>query len=116
MVGTFLVYVPAAIYLISIGSVGRAIFLLVWGGLVGALSDNVMKPLIIKGGARIHPVVIFFSILGGLTFFGFSGLILGPLITAMTFVFFELLPGTMKLSRDQIEAALRENPDTEGPR
>jgi predicted PurR-regulated permease PerM len=121
VVGTFLVYVPAAVYLLSIGSVGRAVFLLIWGGVVGALSDNVLKPVIIKGGARIHPVVIFFSILGGMAFFGFSGLILGPLVTGLALAFLEIyreefremLPGTMKLSRGQIEEALRDNPDSE---
>jgi predicted PurR-regulated permease PerM len=119
VVGAYLVYVPAAVYLLSIGSTGKAVLLMAWGTVGGILTDNVLKPQIIKGGARIHPVVIFFSILGGLSFFGFSGLVLGPLVTGLALVFLEIyreefreqLPGTMKLSREYLEAALREKPD-----
>lgn len=119
VVGAFLVYVPAAVYLLSAGSTGKAVFLLAWGVVGGVLTDNVLKPQIIKGGARIHPVIIFFSILGGLSFFGFSGLILGPLVTGLALVFLEIyreefreqLPGTLKLTREQIEAVFRQKPD-----
>ena len=119
VVGAFLVYVPAALYLLGTGSTGKAVFLLAWGVVGGVLTDNVLKPQIIKGGARIHPVLIFFSILGGLSFFGFSGLILGPLVTGLALVFLEIyreefreqLPGTMKLTREHIEAVFRQKPD-----
>jgi predicted PurR-regulated permease PerM len=115
VLGAFTVWIPAALYLIAVGSWGKAVFILVYGFVSVTLSDNVLKPLIIRGGAKIHPVVIFFSILGGLTYFGFSGLILGPLVTGLTFVvleiyreeFHEQLPGTMKLSRADLEDALR---------
>lgn len=119
VVGAFLVYIPAAAVLLSAGSAGKALFLMAWGIVVGVLTDNVLKPQIIQGGTRIHPVVIFFSILGGLSFFGFSGLILGPLVTGLALVFLEIyreefreqLPGTMKLTREHIEAVMRQRPD-----
>jgi len=119
VVGAYLVYVPAAVYLLSVGGTGKAVFLMAWAVVGGILTDNVLKPQIIKGGARIHPVVIFFSILGGLSFFGFSGLILGPLVTGLALVFLEIyreefreqLPGTMKLTREHIEAVIRQKPD-----
>ncbi len=59
--------IPAALYLIAIDSYGKAVFILIYG-LLTTLADNVFKPLIIRGGSKIHPVVIFFSILGGLAF------------------------------------------------
>ena len=117
--GAFTIWIPTAIYLISAGSAGKALFLLAWGAVVVGLSDYILKPMIIKGGFNIHPVIIFFSILGGVSFFGFSGLILGPLVTGLTFAFLEIyreefsaqLPGTVKLSRNQVEGALREMED-----
>lgn len=117
--GAFTIWIPTAIYLISAGSAGKAVFLLVWGAVVVGLSDYILKPMIIKGGFNIHPVIIFFSILGGVSFFGFTGLILGPLVTGLTFAFLEIyreefsaqLPGTVKLSRNQVEGALREMED-----
>jgi len=120
VLGAFTVWIPAALYLIAIGSFGKAVFIVVYGLLTVTLADNVLKPLIIRGGSKIHPVVIFFSILGGLSFFGFSGLILGPLVTGLTFVVLEIyreefqeqLPGTMKLSRAELEDALKRVEET----
>lgn len=115
VVGTLIIWGPAGLYLIFSGSPGRGVFLLLWSGIIVGLADNVIKPWIIKGKANLHPVIIFFSILGGISVYGFAGFILGPLIASLTFVFLEIykeefreqLPGTMKLSRSEIESALR---------
>lgn len=120
VLGAFTVWIPAALYLIAVGSFGKAAFIVGYGLLTVTLADNVLKPFIIRGGSKIHPVVIFFSILGGLSFFGFSGLILGPLVTGLTFVVLEIyreefqeqLPGTMKLSRAELEDALKRVEET----
>ncbi len=116
ILGTFIVWIPATIYLLIVGSYGKAIFLLIWGSTVVGLSDNFIKPLIIQGKTNLHSIIIFFSILGGIKLFGFSGIVLGPIITSLTFVFFEiykeefsnLLPGTVKLKKDEIEKVLEE--------
>jgi len=120
VLGAFTVWIPAALYLIAIDSYGKAVFILIYGLLTVTLADNVFKPLIIRGGSKIHPVVIFFSILGGLAYFGFSGLIIGPLVTGLTFVVLEIyreefqeqLPGTTKLSRAELEDALKRVEET----
>jgi len=117
VLGAFAIWIPTAIYLIATGYVGKAVFLLVWGAMAAGLSDYILKPMIIKGGFNIHTVIIFFSILGGVSFFGFSGLVLGPLVTGLTFAFLEIyreefseqLPGTVKLSKEQVAGALRES-------
>jgi len=46
------------------------------------LSDNLVKPLLIKGGVEMHGAVIFFALLGGLAAFGPVGLVVGPLVVA----------------------------------
>ena len=84
-VGAFLVWAPVAIYLLFVGAIWQAVFLIIWGMVVVGLIDNVLKPMLIKGKANIHPLIIFFSILGGISVFGFWGVIFGPLIVSIAF-------------------------------
>jgi predicted PurR-regulated permease PerM len=64
------------------GHTYRALFLAVWALTAVGLSDNVVKPYLIRGGVSIHGAVVFFALLGGLSAFGPIGLLLGPLIVA----------------------------------
>ncbi len=79
LVGTFLVWGPAALLLVLGGRTGAGIFLAVWGVLVVGLSDNVLRPLLMKGKSQLHPLLIFFSLIGGIMAFGPLGILLGPL-------------------------------------
>ncbi len=72
-----------AIYLYLTGHVGAAIFLAAWSALVVGMVDNVIKPMVIKGGMAMHGAVVFFALLGGLTAFGPVGLVLGPLSVSL---------------------------------
>ena len=83
VVGAGLVWVPWGVFLLITGQTTRAIILLVVGILVVSSLDNVLKPMIIKGRTDMHPLLVFFSVLGGLNAFGFLGLLLGPLIVAL---------------------------------
>jgi predicted PurR-regulated permease PerM len=64
------------------GRIAWAIFMIAWALLVVGLIDNVVKPLLIKGGVEMHGAVVFFALLGGLAAFGAVGLIAGPLVVA----------------------------------
>jgi len=79
MVGTFLVWGPAAILLMASDRLGAGIFLVIWGVVVVGLSDNVLRPLLMKGKSQLHPLLIFFSLIGGMIAFGALGILLGPL-------------------------------------
>jgi predicted PurR-regulated permease PerM len=81
-IGAASVVVVIALVKLASGSTGAGIFLLVWGIVVVGLVDNVMKPLLIRGGLEIHGAVIFFALLGGLAVFGPVGLVIGPLVIA----------------------------------
>jgi len=83
VVGAFLVYVPAGIILILGGSVGKGIAVILIGSLVISQSDNVVRPWLISGRTEMHPLMLFFSILGGIALFGLLGLVVGPLIAAV---------------------------------
>lgn len=82
-IGTAFVWLPVGIYLIVIGEVGKGVFLIVWGVIIVSLIDNLLRPYLIKDKAEVHPIIIFFSIFGGLILMGFWGMIFGPLIVAL---------------------------------
>jgi predicted PurR-regulated permease PerM len=83
VLGTFIVWAPIAGYLALTGSVGKALFLVGWGGIVVGSVDNVLYPYLVGDKLRLHTVPTFFSILGGLSLFGVAGLILGPMALAI---------------------------------
>jgi predicted PurR-regulated permease PerM len=88
VVGTALVWVPAAIYLFVSGSMKSGVFMIIWSVVVVGMIDNLVRPLFMSGSANMSVIVIFFSILGGLNFFGLAGLLYGPLIFGITMVLF----------------------------
>jgi len=78
---TSVVLVAAALLFLS-GHPGWALFLAIWGvGPVG-LIDNVVKPYLIRSGIQLHGAVVFFSLLGGISYFGPVGLLAGPLVVS----------------------------------
>jgi predicted PurR-regulated permease PerM len=81
-IGAATVCVAAALLLLATGHPVAAIILAAWGILVVGLSDNVIKPMLAKRGMHMHGVIVFFSLLGGLSIFGPIGLLLGPLSVA----------------------------------
>lgn len=89
-IGTALVLVPVIGFLFLTGSVGSGVGLLIWGIVAVGLSDNFLRPLLMKRGMRIHPFLILLSVLGGLSFFGPTGFILGPLAMSLLFALIEI--------------------------
>ncbi len=83
-IGPFVVWGPVAAYL-AIGGEYFAGGAIVLAGLVSSVVDNALRPYLMKGKTAVHPMIILFSIFGGLMIFGFWGLLLGPLIIAITF-------------------------------
>ncbi len=82
-IGTALVIVPGVLYLFFTSHTGAAIGLGLFGLFgVGAV-DNVLRPLMVGGNARIHPLLILLSVLGGIALFGPGGIFLGPLVISL---------------------------------
>ena len=88
--GAALVWFPAAAYLLWSGSVVQGIVLLAWGGLVVSSIDNVLYPLLVGPRMQLHPLMTFFGVIGGVAWFGASGIILGPVILATTAALLEV--------------------------
>ncbi len=83
-IGSSIFYVPVAIYLFINGQFLQAIFIILWCALVVSNIDEVIRAYIIKGKSEVYMIFIIFSILGGISIFGFWGVIIGPLIVALT--------------------------------
>ena len=60
-----------------------ALFLAVWGIVVVGLTDNLVRPLLIKNEIGMHGAIVFFALIGGVAAFGALGLLIGPLAVAM---------------------------------
>jgi predicted PurR-regulated permease PerM len=84
MAGAFIVWVPAAIYLAATGHWIKALILVAWGVLVIGTIDNFLRPKLVGEKTRLHELFIFFSVLGGLKVFGVLGIVLGPVVLAIT--------------------------------
>jgi len=82
VVGSGLIFVPAALWLGFTGHWGRAILLLVICAGVSAIVDNVLRPLLLGGRTELSGLVIFISVVGGVGLFGMLGLVLGPILVA----------------------------------
>ena len=83
LVGSPLGWVPAVVYLAVQGQAGPALGLLVYCTVIVSGSDNVVKPLLLRGAARIHPLLGFLSIVGGVLAFGVFGFLIGPVILSL---------------------------------
>jgi predicted PurR-regulated permease PerM len=89
-VGTAIIMVPAIVYAFVAGTLFQGIGLGIWGLVAVGMLDNFLSPKLIGSGMRIHPLVILFSIIGGLTFFGPEGFILGPLTISLFLALFSI--------------------------
>jgi predicted PurR-regulated permease PerM len=103
MAGAFVVWVPAALYLVATGHWGKAIILTVWGALVIGSVDNFLRPKLVGEKTRLHELLIFFSVLGGLQVFGVIGLVLGPVVVAITIALLDVLRSADDSARGEPE-------------
>ena len=83
IVGATSVWLPIAIWMFVQGETGWGIFVAIYGAVVISGIDNIVKPLIIQERTKIHPLLIFFALFGGIKLFGPVGILFGPVITAL---------------------------------
>ncbi len=88
VVGSGLIWGPGAVVLAIEGRYGWAIGLAIWGAIVVGNIDNVIRPMVFRRWARIHPFVTVIGAFAGLRYFGLLGLLIGPLAISY---FFELI-------------------------
>jgi predicted PurR-regulated permease PerM len=84
VVGAAVVWIPAALWLALEGSMAKALLLVAWGGIIVALIDNLLYPMLVGNKVGLHTLAVFIALVGGLFVLGASGLVLGPLALAVT--------------------------------
>lgn len=90
ILGAFVIWVPAALWLASQGMWGKALALTAWGAIVVGGIDNLIYPILVGNRLHQHTIIAFISLVGGLIFFGSSGIILGPLSVTLTLLLLEI--------------------------
>jgi predicted PurR-regulated permease PerM len=91
LLGAFVIWVPAAIGLAAQGDWMKALILTAWGTIVVGLIDNFLYPVLVGNEMRMHTVPVFIALLGGLVLFGASGLVIGPVVLAVTMALIDIL-------------------------
>ncbi|GLR18966.1 AI-2E family transporter [Portibacter lacus] len=82
-IGSGIVWVPAVIYLFITGEVVSAIGLTIWGAAIVGTIDNLLRPHLVGKDTQMPDLLILLSTLGGLSFFGVTGFVLGPIIAGL---------------------------------
>jgi predicted PurR-regulated permease PerM len=82
VVGTALIWVPASVSLMMSGHVTKGIVLIILSFLILTVVDNILRPWVISGRVEMGGLVVFISVLGGVTAFGMLGIVVGPIIVA----------------------------------
>jgi predicted PurR-regulated permease PerM len=90
-IGSAAVWGPAVIILLISGHWWKALILLGWGAAVVGQVDSLVRPYVISERAKLHTLLVFFALLGGVKAFGVIGLFIGPLVLSVTFVVLEML-------------------------
>jgi predicted PurR-regulated permease PerM len=103
MLGAFVVWGPAALFLALEGDWVSALTLALWGMLVVGTIDNLLRPIFVGNRLKLHTMLTFLSVVGGLLLFGPAGLILGPVVLTITISLLEAW-----FSRNNAESALSE--------
>ena len=90
VLGAFVVWIPAALFLGLDGSWGKALILTLWGMIVVGGIDNLLRPILVGNRLKLHTILVFMSVVGGLMLFGPAGVILGPVALTATTVLLEV--------------------------
>ena len=110
VVGSALIWVPVAIYLLVTTSIWKGLFLLAWGIVVVSSVDNIIRPWVVGGRVELHPLVLLFFIFGGVEAFGFLGLFLGPVVASVLAALFDILREELKEGTPHVSTAGSEAP------
>ncbi len=83
VLGCSIIWAPAGVLMLLTGHIWEGVLILAVGVLVISTVDNLLRPILIGKDVEMHPLLIFLSMLGGIVLFGFSGFVIGPIITSL---------------------------------
>jgi predicted PurR-regulated permease PerM len=91
LVGCSPVWLAGAIYLYAQDALLKAILMVVCG-LMAGLVDNFVRPMILQGRSKMHPLVSLVAVFGGIEMFGIMGILLGPILAAVLMALLQIWP------------------------
>lgn len=94
VLGSALVWVPVALYLLVAGALTKGIILLAFGTFVIGLADNFLRPILVGQSIQMPSYVVLIATLGGLAAFGANGFVIGPLVAAMFLTAWQIYIGS----------------------
>jgi predicted PurR-regulated permease PerM len=97
IVGTWVIWGPAAVWLLMTGQLIKGTILVVLGVTVVSSIDNVLRPAILSGRTQMNGLLMFISLVGGVSVFGLLGLVLGPLVTVLVIALFDAYAGAAEI-------------------
>ena len=92
IIGTTIVWLPVAVYLIVAGNNLEAVIVSIFG-VISNFIDNILRPIFVSRLTKMHPLPVLIGMIGGFLLFGLLGGILGPLIIAYGFIMLEVYRG-----------------------
>lgn len=98
-VGPGLVWLPAAVILLATGALTKGIVLIAYGVLIIGLADNLLRPLLVGRDTKMPDYLVLLSTLGGLTMFGITGFVLGPVVAALFLTVWQMFEAESRLVR-----------------
>lgn len=106
MLGTSVVTVPAIVYLFLSGHFGAGVGMLIWGAVMVGLIDNFISAIFLKSKIKVHPLIVLFSIFGGIEVFGAIGFLVGPVAVSAFIALMKIYPSVI---------SYKTNPSSDGP-
>lgn len=91
LIGSAIIWAPAAVILLLSGHWIKGLILLGWGSAVVGMADNIIRPYVISEQVKFHPLYVFFALLGGVQAFGLLGIFVGPVVVAIAQALFGLI-------------------------
>jgi predicted PurR-regulated permease PerM len=106
LVGTGLVWGPCALWLLVTGHVWQAVTLVALGAGVVSMLDNVVRAYVLQSDAKLHPLLAFVCVLGGIQVMGLWGVFIGPLVASILHALILIFNAELaELSRDRAAPA-----------
>jgi predicted PurR-regulated permease PerM len=90
VVGCSIIWAPVGILMLLTGHIWEGVLILAVGTFVISTVDNLLRPVLLGKDVEMHPLLIFLSTLGGIILFGFSGFVIGPVITSLLIALWEM--------------------------
>lgn len=103
LVGSGSIWFPISVVIFFTDSKIKGLMFFVVAGVIISLMDNILRPLLLRDSIKIHPLLIFFSLLGGVKFLGLKGLILGPMAIIIFFAVLDIILNSSETEKVQTE-------------